>query len=290
MDVHLARLAAGQRDLVAAWQLLRAGWTIKAIEWHAANAGWRRVHSGVYALTQSPLSIEQRRMAATLTAPNTFLCRFSAGAHYAIWTFDAGYEMIVRHGNRGRNRSDGVLIRYSTTLNGDVGIYKGIPITSPERTLIDLAVHADPARALREARRLKLLTPYSLAASLRKHSGRPGTKWLAELNDRYAGLPYSRCRSNAEAKALEVLHDAGAEPPDVNERVNGEEADLSWPRHRRIVEIDGAQFHQISAEDARKQAIWENADFTVERISSDDVYDRPERLIRLAPRRVLLVG
>src|SRR5690242_8765663 len=102
MDVHLARLAAGQRDLVAAWQLLRVGWTAKAIERHAAKRRWRRVHSGVYALTQAPLTVEQRRMAATLTAPHSFLCRFSAGALYGIWTFDAGYETIVRPGNRGK--------------------------------------------------------------------------------------------------------------------------------------------------------------------------------------------
>jgi hypothetical protein len=285
MDVRLVKLLVRQRDLVAAWQLCRAGWTVAMVEQHARDQHWRRLHSGVYALTQSPLTVEQRRMAATLTAPDSFLCRFSAGAHYEIWTFDAGYETIVRHGNRGCNRSEGVLVRYSTTLDGDVGTFNGIPITSPERTLIDLAAHADPARPLREARRLKLITPYSLAVSLEKHRGRRGTKRLAELNDRYSGLPYSRCRSNAEAKALEILHDAGAEAPRVNEKFAGEEADLTWLEDRRIVEIDGPQFHQISAEDARKQAIWEEAGFTVERISSDDVYARPLLLIALATGR-----
>ena len=209
-----------------------------------------------------------------------------AGAHYGIRAFDAGYETIVRDGNRGRNRSDGVLVGYSRTLTADdVGTYGGIPITSPERTLIDLAAHADPARPLREARRLKLVTPYSLAVSLEKHRTRRGTNRLKQLNDYYSGLPYSRCRSNAEAKALEVLHDAGAEPPCVNERFAGEEADLTWPDRMLIVEIDGPQFHRTKAEDARKQAIWEEAGYTVRRIGSDDVYARPELLIRLATGR-----
>jgi uncharacterized protein DUF559 len=105
---------------------------------------------------------------------------------------------------------------------------------------------------------------------------------LKELNDRYSGIPYSRCRSNAEAKALEILHDAGGEPPDVNVRIAGEEADLSWPRRKHIVEIDGPQYHQIAAEDARKQAIWEAAGYTVRRISSTDVHRAPELLIALA--------
>src|SRR4051794_9714928 len=249
MDVRLQELAARQRDLVAAWQLRGVGWTWKALEHHAAHRGWHRVHSGVYALSYSPLSREQLRMAATLTAPNSFLSHFSAGAHYGISRFDAPYETIVRPGNRGRERSDGVLVRYSKTLTGHVGTYDGIPITSPERTLIDLAAHADPARALREARRLELTTPYSLAVSLEKHGRRRGTNRLKQLNDHYAGIPYSRCRSDAEAKALEHLHDAGADSPRVNERFAGEEADLTWPDRMLIIEIDGPQFHQISAED-----------------------------------------
>jgi hypothetical protein len=148
----------------------------------------------------------------------------------------------------------------------------------------------DPARALREARRLKLTTPYSLAVSLAKHRTRRGTHRLAALSDRYAGIPYSRCRSNAEAKALEVLHDAGAPPPRVNEKQAGEEADLTYPDRKLIIEIDGPQFHQIAAEDARKQAIWERAGFTVRRVTSDDVYDHPELLIRAARRPVVPAG
>src|SRR3954471_22319733 len=274
MDVH-REFAARQRDLVAAWQLVRAGWTRAMVEHYVREHRWQTVHSGVYAVSYSPLSREQLRMAATLTAPNSILSRLSAGAHYGIWRFDAGYETIVRPGNRGRQRSHGVLVRYSKTLRGNVGTFDGVPITSPERTLIDLAAHADPARALREARRLKLTTPYSLAVSLEKHRNRRGTSRLKYLNDHYAGIPDSRCRSDAEAKALEHLHDAGIESPQVNEKVAGEEADLTWPKRMLIIEIDGPQFHEISAEDARKQRIWEEAGYSVRRIGSDDVYDRP---------------
>jgi hypothetical protein len=276
MDVRLLQLAEAQRDLVAAWQLLRAGWTTSGIRHHARD--WRRVHLGVYSLTRAPLTIEQRRQAATLTAPNSFLSHFSAGAHYGIWSFDADYRTIVRPGNRGRERSAGLLVRYSRRLAGETGMYDGIPITSPERTIIDLGA----ARPLREALRLKLTTPYLMTLSLERHRGRRGVKRLSALNDRYSGLPYSRCRSNPEAKALEVLHDAGAEPPRVNERIAGEEADLSWPGRMHIVEIDGPQYHRITAEDERKQAVWEEAGYTVRRISSDDVYSAPELLIALA--------
>ncbi len=273
MDVRLRELAARQRDLVAAWQLRRLGWSWDKVRYLSAE--WVAVHNGVYALSYSPLSREQLRMAATLTAPYSYLNHYSAGAHYGIRQFDAPYETIVRPGNRGRARSDGLLIRYSTTLAGDTGTFAGIPITSPERTLIDIAANADPARPLREARRLKLVTPYSMAVSLEKHRGRRGTDNLKRLNDHYAGIPYSRCRSDAEAKALEILHDAGTPPDAVNERIAGEEADLIYRHPALIIEIDGPQFHQITAEDERKRARWENAGYTVRRIRSDDVYTAP---------------
>ncbi|MGH2953805.1 MAG: DUF559 domain-containing protein [Solirubrobacterales bacterium] len=63
----------------------------------------------------------------------------------------------------------------------------------------------------------------------------------------------------------------------------GEEADLSWPTQRVIIEVDGAPFHLDEGEDARKQAAWEAAAWTVRRVSSDDVYERPRRLLSLAP-------
>src|SRR6476661_4058219 len=128
MDVALKQLAGTQRDLVAVWQLICAGWSPEAVRHSVRN--WRRVHSGVYALGLAPLTREQRRQAATLTAPNSFLSHFSAGAHYGIWSFDAGYETIVRPGNRGRQRSDGVLTRYSRTLEGHTAVHDGIPITT----------------------------------------------------------------------------------------------------------------------------------------------------------------
>jgi very-short-patch-repair endonuclease len=67
----------------------------------------------------------------------------------------------------------------------------------------------------------------------------------------------------------------------VNVLIAGEEADLSWVT-KVLIEIDGGPFHLDVGEDARKQARWEKAGWTVRRISSDDVYHRPERLLALA--------
>jgi very-short-patch-repair endonuclease len=58
---------------------------------------------------------------------------------------------------------------------------------------------------------------------------------------------------------------------------------LSWKKHRLIVEIDGRPFHQDVGEDARKEAAWRAAGWRVMRVDADDVYERPSRLLGLAP-------
>src|SRR3712207_2628934 len=101
MDVQLLELAARQDDLVASWQLLAAGWTRNRIK-HAAKKGhWRRIHRGVYALTQSALTPRQRWIAATLTAPGTYLSHASAGACHGFYQPRGDFQIVTRAGSGG---------------------------------------------------------------------------------------------------------------------------------------------------------------------------------------------
>jgi very-short-patch-repair endonuclease len=161
----------------------------------------------------------------------------------------------------------------------------GFPITTPERTLADLWPRLDAkeqAKTLRNALRLKRLTIPSLAAHLSTATSRQRPRTLTSQLDRYAKLKLHRCRSDAEALAVVTLHDAKIATPDINVRIAGEEADLSWPDQRRILEIDGGSFHQDKLEDARKTAAWRAAGWRVERIAASQVYDDPNQLIRAA--------
>jgi hypothetical protein len=106
---------------------------------------------------------------------------------------------------------------------------------------------------------------------------------LLQAVGRYAGLPVARARSGAEVHALMVLRDGARPIPRLNHHVAGLEADLSWPEQRLIVEIDGGPFHLDAGEDARKEGAWRAAGWTVLRVPSNDVYERPERLLALAP-------
>ena len=270
MNVHLRELAADQADVVARWQLAAAGWATARIDDWVRRNRWRVVHPGVYSLTQSPLTRRQWWIAATLSAPGTYLAAASAGACWGCRPWDGGFEVVVRAGSGGPKRLGRLLVLRSRTLNGEITEKDGIPITTVERTLIDLAatLPARPiAKATREAIRLKLTTVPSLLDELLKHRGRRGTAALRELAERYKDLPIVRARSDAESLALDLVR-----PPQLNVRINGEEADLVWPEQRLIVEIDGPQYHLFPDEDARKEAAWRAAGYKVRRVGSEDVF------------------
>jgi hypothetical protein len=288
MAVHLRKLAAEQHDLVAAWQLVAAGWSRRMIRQHLTGHGWRTVHPGVYALNAAPMTREQLWMAATLTAPDTVLSHASAGACWGFRLWTARFETVMRRGTGGIRQLPGLVVCRSDRLAGDITSNDGIPITTPARTLIDLSAHLSPnalGRALREALRLRLTTTPELLHALGRHQGRRGTRQLLEFVTTYADLPFGRARSDAEILGFYVLREAGVPLPQLNVKIAGKEADLVWRHRKYIVEIDGPQFHQISSEDARKQALWEAEGWTVRRLPSDDVYYRPELLIALARER-----
>lgn len=285
MDVQLRKLAAAQADVVAAWQLTRLGWTRKAIRHRAKQDGWRTVHSGVYALTQAPLTQVQLWMAAALTAPGTYLSHVSASTCWGFHIGGAAVQTVTRPGSGGRQRLGSVLVRRSAALDRQTTFCNGVPITTPVRTLIDISAGLPEraiGRAFREALRLNALTARELARGLIEHRGRRGTRELWNLTELYSSLPYSRTRSNAEARSLEILHDAEVDPPKVNVRIVGGEADLAWPDRHLIVEIDGPQYHRFRDEDMKKQTRWESAGYTVRRICSDEIYANPDALIALA--------
>ncbi len=288
-DVRLAELGARQFNRVSRRQMLAMGYSQTAISHRLRSGRLFQVEEGVFALAP-PLEHDEwgAWIAATLTTPGSFLSHVSAAAARGFWHFPRSLETVTRPGSGGPVRHGGVLAYRSTILEGDTEELDGIPITTVPRILLDLARvgtsdHA-LARAVREAIRLKHTNTAALTEALIAHRGRRGCRRLARTLTRYSGLPLERARSGAEVRALELLRDAKRPMARLNHRVAGEEADLSWPHARLILEIDGGPFHLDVGEDARKQAIWEQAGWTVRRIDSDDVYDRPHLLLAVCPR------
>ena len=285
-DVRVATLAGKQFNRVSRRQLVGLGLSHDTIDYRLQTGQLVIVEEGVLAVAPVLDHDEWGRwMAATLTARGSVLSHTSAAAAYGIWSLPREFEIVTRPGNGGPRRHGGVLAHRSSTLDGDCAVLRGIPITSVSRTLLDLAGQIGDralARAVREAIRLQLSTLRALGDDLGRYRGRRGSRRLAASVARYAGLPLERARSGAEVRAMEILRAAGRPLPKLNVRIAGEEADLSWPRARLIIEIDGGPFHLDVGEDARKQARWEAAGWRVARLPANHVYERPERLLALA--------
>jgi hypothetical protein len=285
MDVQrVVGRVASQNDGLVEWSLLRSA-GLSADQAFGATRPLRRLHDGVFLTGYGRVTREQRWRAATLTAPGTVLSHASAADCWGIRPWRGSYDIVTRPGSGGPRRIGALLACRSTRLAGDVTARAGIPITTPARTILDLAprlTKRQTTKAVREAIRLKVVTPLELRLAAAAHRGRRGAPLVAALGARFETLPIARARSDAEARALEVLDAAGVEPPEVNVLRAGLEADLSWPATRRIIEIDGAGFHLDADEDARRDERWRSAGWSVERISSDIVFDAPFELVALA--------
>lgn len=289
IDVRLEDLLERQCGAFAVWQLTGAGWTRKRISCAVARlglAGVRTPHDGVYVVGRGPLGDAQRWWAATLTAPWSVLHAASAAAAHGLGEHERGRVTIVRPGRDAPYSCGPLRVSYSGTLRGQVvRAPAGFWVTTPERTVIDTWARLPdrPRRKLlREGLRTRQVSVSSMTSALQRHRGRRGVASLRVVLAGYALLQLERCRSDAEARAMEILLDAGLVLPGVNEEVAGEEADLSWPELRAIIEIDGPQWHRLRDDDARKTAVWMAAGHTVRRMGSDDVFADPDRLIALA--------
>jgi very-short-patch-repair endonuclease len=275
-----------QDGVVARWQLVRAGLSVRSAGCWVR--GMQPLCDGVFLTGLAPPTQRQLWWAAVLSAPGTVLSQASAGACFGLRPVVGSVVTVTRVGNRGREHSRGLHVSYSLTLRGHITEAGGIPITTVERTIIDLWPHLSPrarSRMLREGLRQRSTTAPRMHAAIHAHRGRRGVASLRVEVEQLGGLRLDRCRSDAEAWAVALIADAGLEAPDVNEDVAGEEADLSWPEARLIIELDGPSYHVLRDADIRKTKVWQAAGFDVQRLSTEALYAAPERLLTLVPGR-----
>lgn len=286
LDVRLVELLETQWNRASLRQLEALGFSRVDVKYRVETGRLRAVHQGVFA--GRPFLDDQRGrwMAATLTAPETYLSHASSAALHGFWDRQRHIETVTRPGSGGPRRIDGLFVYRSLTVLDNTTTVEGISTTTTERAIIEMAPYVDDrglARAVREALRTECTTSADLLRAVDNHVARRGTRKVLRTLAAYAGLPITKARSGAEIRALMVLRKAGRTLPKLNHKIVGEEADLSWASERLIIEIDGRPFHQDIGEDARKETAWRAAGWSVLRLPSEDVYDAPERLLALAP-------
>jgi very-short-patch-repair endonuclease len=236
-DARVAMVAAQQHGIASIRQLREAGLSDDAVLTRVRAGRLHRLYRGVYAVGHRGLSEEGRWMAAVLVyGKRAVLSHRSAAALWGLLRPMAGAIDVSVVSRSGRSKRAGITLHRCPSLGipGSreasplVTERKGIPVTSPVRTLDDLrGIVPDylVRRATRQAEFAKLIDP-------------PGS---------------DRTRSDLERDFLRLCRRHGIPAPEVNVRVGRLTVDFLWCRERVAVETDGYAYHrgQIAFQDDR---------------------------------------
>ncbi len=290
---RVGALAQRQHGVVAIWQLEALGVSPSAVQRRVKAGHLLRLHRGVFAVGHTKISIRGRWMAAALACgPHAVLSHQAAAALWELRSAPAGVIDVTAPGRR---KHRGVRCHVVRNLDPrDRTTIDGIPVTSCNRTLLDLAELLSPQRlrsTLEAVQRRDLLDVKALKALLARSPGRRGVTplraALAQLHDQ---APF--IQSELERRFLELIRAAGLPEPQCNVVVAGELVDFYWPARRLVVEVDGYRFHKTRRsfeEDRRRDARLQIAEIRVVRVTHERITREADALLADL-RRLLRLG
>lgn len=241
-------LALRQHGAASRAQLLACGLTPPAVLHLLRHGRLHRIHAGVYAVGRGVLGPDGRWMAAALAAGSgAGLSHGSGAAVLGIGVEGPEIEVSVPAGRVARR--PGLRIHRRAAL--ELVRCRGIPVTSPAQTLVDLAARLprpQVERAVNEADKLELISPEALRETLDAFPRLPGRAVLRELLDRRT---FRLTDSELERRFLPLAHRAGLPTPLTQVAVAGFRVDFLWPELGLVVETDGLRYHRTPAAQAR---------------------------------------
>lgn len=240
----MAQVASRQHGIVDVHELIGLGLTRSTIAYWARTGRIHRLHRGVYSVVPPPLLSAEGRWLAAVRAcgPGAVLSHGSAAQ--LLWLLDRreSVGLHVSLGDRRRREPDGVVVHRPRDLpRTDVVVRSGIPVTSPTRTVWDIATTMPQrltGRAFRKADGWDRLDRARLMALLRATPNHAGSANLRELLGS-ATVPLVAVRSWLEELLALVCAEHSLPPPAVNVPFLGYEIDFLWERERFAVEADG---------------------------------------------------
>lgn len=243
---------------MAATDGLRFGVTVQALAGQARRRHWEQPHPGVFMLPGAADTFALRTSAACLAVGGRVLAARSTAAF--LWDMadrrPRTVELVVPYG-RGVPRLDGVLVHRSRNLvRSDRRVRDGIPLTSPERTVLDLAgeLALPDLRALViDGRQRRLLTLEALAA---RHRSLPRYAGRARVARVLRDLDAETCDSRLEWDWRRLLRSRGLRPyprpfPFTCSDGVTIELDVAFPEHWVYSECDGFGSHSERSDLAR---------------------------------------
>ncbi|HEX3804286.1 MAG TPA: type IV toxin-antitoxin system AbiEi family antitoxin domain-containing protein [Solirubrobacteraceae bacterium] len=239
-NVH--RFAERQGGHVTRAQLYASGLAPRTVADWIARGRLIRVYRGVYAVGHLQSNPVNAAHAALLAGgERSALSGACALVLWGIWKQWPKHHEIVIASDR---RPSGLIVHQSKTLLGcDIKRVQGLRVTSPARTLLDMAPRLTPkqlARAVNDLRLRKLLTLDDLADLIARNPTHRGVTLLRPHLELAQPEP---TRSSLEDDFLPLLRKHGLPTPRINVHVAGHRVDAYFPDHNLIVELDGWGSH-----------------------------------------------
>jgi very-short-patch-repair endonuclease len=287
----LHALADRQRGLITYRQLRALGFSDAAVARRLALGRLHRVHRGVYAVGRRGLSREGSFLAAVLAlGDDAALSHFAAAALWECWKGKATpVDVTVPRHIRPRpgirvHRTGELRVEAEAEAEGTT-IHRGIPVTTPARTIRDLAGTMYSERAFRrvvhEALARELVDLATLQAEI--DGARPRCPGLARLRAEIVDGA-KPTRSGLEDDMVEMLRRHGTPSFETNVHVPGTpdwvEVDILFRAQKLVIEVDGAAWHSTPFRgelDAYKEMLLEATGHRVIRVTESEVAPHWER-------------
>jgi very-short-patch-repair endonuclease len=279
VDEIIGRIASRQHGVVTRAQLLDAGVSEKEIKRRIERKALLRVHRGVYRVGHKAPSIEARYMAAVLACgEGAVLSGQAAGYLWGLIKGTAPPPEVTAPTNR---RIKGIRTRRARRGETEATTWRGIPITTVPRTLVDLSSMLpldDLARACHEAGVKHHTTPRQVEEVLAKRPTAPGAGKPRKVmhGDVHVTL------SKVERKFLERLKEEELPLPITNKPAGSKRVDCRWPKHRLTVELDSYRYHSSRHAwelDRRREREARARGDEFRRYTHDDVLETPDQML-----------
>ena len=271
-------------------QLARFGFNHRAIQGLCASGTLRRVRRDVFVVGAVPAT-ELQRAALASVATGGVASHGTAGRLWGLRQLppDRATHVTVAYGLAARPGGlvDVVIHRTRSLPPGDiVGRADGIPLTSPPRTLFDLAgcVSFDALESMVEQAIDRSLCSVPTLWAVAQRLGRRGRAGSTAFADLLGSRPTGRepVGSHDELRLERALVDAGLPRPERQwpVRLAGGQVvhpDLAWPDIRLAVEVDHSTWHD--GRDASTYDTWRDrqlrlVDWEVDRVTDTAVREQ----------------
>jgi very-short-patch-repair endonuclease len=235
-------LATRQHGVVTTRQLKALGYVRNSASKAAKVGRLHRVYRGVYVVGHRQLSWNGELMAAVLACSPAVASHSTACRLLGLFRSSSVFHLTAPSERR---RKRGFVFHLARLRSEDVTEVDGIPVTSVERTHLDIAARwpeslpkmLERAEALEDEEGRKLFDLRRFEALLARTKGHRGHGPLSKALLTYRPDP-AVIRSNLERRFRDLVRASSLPRPSHNFNVGPYELDCYWPAERFCVELD----------------------------------------------------